>query len=53
MKRYQKLRTSEGHKFLVRMTDEEISARRAYNTALVVLPLITSMVMFLLWVKLG
>lgn len=53
MKRYQRLKTSEGHKFLVRMTDEEIAARRAYNTALVVLPLITSMVMFLLWVKLG
>lgn len=53
MKRYMRLKTTEGHRYLVRMTDEEIAARRAYNTALVVLPFITSALMFLLWVKLG
>ena len=53
MKRYQKLKTTEGHRYLVRMTEEEIAARRAYNTALVVLPLITSVAMFWLWIKMG
>ena len=53
MKRYQKLRTSEGHKFLVRMTEEEIAARRVYNAAIVILPFVTSVAMFWLWIKTG
>lgn len=53
MKRYMKLKTTEGHRYLVRMTDEEITARRIYNAVLVILPFVTSAVMFWLWVKLG
>ena len=53
MKRYRVMKTTMGRKYLVQMTDEEITARRIYNTALVVLPFITSALMFLLWIKLG
>ena len=53
MKRYIRLKTTEGHRYLVRMTEEEIAARRVYNAVLVILPFVTSVAMFWLWIKVG
>ena len=53
MKRYKKLKTSDGHKYLVRLSDQEIAANRKYWIAVTVIPFVASAAMFFLWVKCG
>ena len=48
---YKTIRTSTGHRIRVRMSDEEIAAKTLYNIALVVLPFVSSVLMFWVWVK--
>lgn len=49
--RYKTYKTTMGHKVRVRMSDEEIAARWLYRFALVVVPFISSALMFYVWVK--
>ena len=51
MKGYRTVRTTTGHRIRVRMSEEEIAANTLYNIALVVLPFVSSVLMFFLWVK--
>ena len=48
---YKTIRTSTGHRIRVRMSDEERAARTLYNIALVVLPFVSSVLMFWVWIK--
>lgn len=51
MKGYRTFKTTMGRKYSVRMDAEERAEQWLYNAALVVLPFITSIVFFLIWVK--
>jgi hypothetical protein len=42
-----------GRKYRVRVTSEEAAARWLYNVALVVVPFVSSALMFYVWVKVG
>ena len=53
MKRYQRMKTTTGHRYTVRMTDDEVAGKIIYHIALVAVPFISSALMFLLWVKMG
>lgn len=53
MKGYRTFKTTMGHKIRVRMSDDEIAERELFHIVLVVLPLVTSALMFFLWVKVG
>ena len=53
MKGYRMFKTTMGHKIRVRMSDEEIAERELFHMVLVALPLVTSALMFFLWVKVG
>ena len=53
MKGYRTLKTTMGRKYLVRVTSEEAAARWLYNVALVVVPFVSSALMFYVWVKVG
>ena len=53
MKGYRTFKTTMGHKIRVRMSDEEIAERELFHMVLVALPLVTSALMFFLWVKVG
>ncbi len=53
MKHYQRMKTTLGHRYYVRMADDEVAGRIIYRTALVVVPFLASALMFLLWVKMG
>ena len=53
MNKYRTFRTTMGHKIRVRMSDEEIAERELFHMVLVALPLVTSALMFFLWVKVG
>lgn len=51
MRRYRVQKTTMGRKYWVRVTEDEIAERRIYWTAVTVIPFVTSMLMFFLWVK--
>ena len=51
MKGYRTFKTTMGHKIRVRMSDDEIAERELFHMVLVALPLVTSALMFFLWVK--
>jgi hypothetical protein len=53
MKGYRTLKTTMGRKYRVRVTSEEAAARWLYNVALVVVPFVSSALMFYVWVKVG
>lgn len=53
MKRYQRMKTTLGHRYYVRMADDEVAGRIIYRAALVVLPFLASALMFFIWVKVG
>ena len=53
MNRYTRIKTSMGHKYWMRMSGQEIIDRRIYRIALVVVPFISSALLFLTWVKAG
>ena len=53
MKGYKTLKTTMGRRYRVRITSEEAAARWLYNCSLVVLPFISSALMFWIWVKVG
>lgn len=53
MKRYKVQRTTLGHRYYVRQTEDEIAERIRYNVALVVVPFVSAALMFFLWVKVG
>ena len=53
MKSYKVLKTTMGRKYKVQMTDDEIAERELFHIVLVALPLVTSALMFFLWVKMG
>ena len=48
---YRTIKTSEGKKFRVRLSDHEVVDRRIYWAAVTVLPFVSSVLMFLIWVK--
>jgi len=50
---YKTYKTSMGHKVRVRMSQEEIAARWMYRFGLVVIPFVTSALLFFVWVKVG
>ena len=50
---YRTIKTSEGHKFRVKLSDDDVKARRTYWMAVTLIPFISSAMMFLLWVKMG
>ena len=51
MSQYKVLKTTMGRKYKVRMSEDEIAERDLYQMAVVILPLISSVLMFLIWVK--
>ena len=53
MNKYRTFKTTMGHKIRVRMSDDEIAERELFHMVLVALPLVTSALMFFLWVKVG
>ena len=53
MRRYRMERTTTGHKYMVRMADDEVAGKILYNIALVTIPFFASALMFLLWIKVG
>ena len=53
MKGYKTFKTTMGHRIRVKMSEEEIAERELFHMVLVALPLITSALMFFLWVKVG
>ena len=53
MTQYKVLKTTDGRRYKVRMSQEELDARTIYRIALVTLPFISSALMFLIWVKMG
>lgn len=53
MKRYKMQRTTLGHRYYVRQTEDEIAEKIRYNIALVVVPFVSAALMFLVWVKMG
>ena len=53
MKRYRVMKTTMGRKYLVRMSEQEVIDQRIYYAVLVILPFVTSVVMFWLWIKMG
>lgn len=48
---YRTIKTTEGHKYKMKLSKTEIADRRAYWLTVTVLPFVTSMIMFYLWVK--
>ena len=53
MKGYKTFKTTMGHRIRVKMSEEEIAERELFHMVLVALPLVTSALMFFLWVKVG
>ena len=53
MRNYRTFKTTLGHKIRVRMTAEEIAERSLFHTAIVCVPFMAAVFMFLLWVKMG
>jgi hypothetical protein len=53
VKGYKTLKTTMGRRYRVRVTSEEAAARWLYNVALVVVPFVSSALMFYVWVKVG
>ena len=53
MKGYKTLKTTMGRRYRVRITSEEAAAQWLYNVALVVVPFVSSALMFYVWVKVG
>ena len=53
MNKYRTFKTTMGHKIRVRMSEDEIAERELFHIVLVALPLVTSALMFFLWVKMG
>lgn len=53
MKGYRTFRTTMGHKIRVKMSAEEIAERSLFHTAIVAVPFLAAVGMFLLWVKMG
>ena len=51
MSQYKVIKTTMGRKYKVRMSEDEIAERDLYRMAVVILPLISSVLMFLIWVK--
>ena len=53
MKSYKVLKTTMGRKYKVQMTDDEIAERELFYMAVTVLPFVTAVLLFLVWVKMG
>lgn len=53
MKGYRTLKTTMGRRYRVKITSEEAAARWLYNVSLVVVPFVSSALMFYVWVKVG
>ena len=53
MKEYRTFKTTMGHKIRVKMSEEEREELELFHMVLVALPLVTSALMFFLWVKMG
>ena len=51
MSQYKVLKTTMGRKYKVRMSEDEVAERDLFRLAVVALPLVSSMLMFLIWVK--
>lgn len=51
MSQYKVLKTTMGRKYKVRMCEDEVAERDLFRMAIVLLPLISSVLMFLIWVK--
>ena len=53
MKQYKVLKTTMGRKYKVRMTDDEIAERELFNMTITVLPFLTVILFFIVWLKMG
>ena len=53
MTQHKVLKTTDGRRYKVRMSQEEVDARTIYRIALVTLPFISSALMFWLWIRIG
>lgn len=53
MSHYKRMRTTTGHRFTVRMAEDEFAGRWIGRIAAAVLTFTTAAGMFLLWVKMG
>ena len=53
MKSYKVLKTTMGRKYKVQMSDDEIAERELFYMAITVLPFVTAILLFLVWVKMG
>ena len=53
MKQYKVLKTTMGRKYKVRMSDDEIAERELFHMAITVLPFVTAILFFVIWVKMG
>ena len=51
MCQYKVLKTTMGRKYKVRMCEDEVAERDLFRLSIVLLPLISSVLMFLIWVK--
>ena len=53
MKSYKVLKTTTGRKYKVQMSDDEIAERELFYMAITVLPFVTAILFFLIWLKVG
>ena len=51
MRRYKTVKTTMGHKYLVRQTEDEVLERRIYWAAVAVLPFLSAALMMTIWLK--
>ena len=51
MSQYKVLKTTMGRKYKVRMSEDEAAERELFRLSVMLLPLISSVLMFLIWVK--
>lgn len=53
MKSYKVLKTTMGRKYKVQMSEDEIAEREMFYMVITVLPFVTAVLFFLIWVKAG
>lgn len=51
MKGYRTFRTTMGHKIRVKMSDEEIAERELFYIVITLLPFLTTLLFFIIWLK--
>jgi len=51
VKGYRTFKTTMGHKIRVKMSDEEIAERELFHIVITVLPFLTAVLFFIIWVK--